>query len=630
MEQRHQSNQQTSSEVRERRITQSYFDQLVQENAEDFGVSRDEAVRETIEQLRCGGVPYDHLVLTAPPPSPPQPPNSDNTGETNGDGEGTVVDEERRQRADFNASLNCLRGRTTNDEHDDANNDANDTDGLRCTQTNSDELCVLETHLSTVHSCIVKDLNTYSKLWDASNGYSIYATLLRALATHASPDASPDQLVSGSGVDRILETLSFALETQSAQPPDHLKWVQQCFTRNFMQAWMALFRSCCDSGTIASVPICRNLLTVGYWSCKRNEAQKQLWMEQRFDETSSDSTNLVELLLGLLSAIPSAAGAQDDEASSLLAPLCRWITVLCRNDFDSSSDDAPLTASATSRVQQFTASGFLVPLLHGHLRGGVATTGENDQDRTVVLLQTCRALAIHNDVVVSMRQEGLVGTAIDLFESIDMSGADGALLVALVGLFRNLCANDDLKNQLGHTILPSLAFRFSELVHRRRTTNSSDSQVALHEQFCGLIAALSLRHPGNARQLVELGAVESIVACMEAHPDSGPLQRSAANAVRNMVSRLDHHQPSSATDENGCPAVHSKDELRELCQPALVRAARTHASCQEAVYAALRDLGCNDAKMSRVVLDANGRAKLVSGATTFQPGSNAGFRAVYD
>jgi hypothetical protein len=378
------------------------------------------------------------------------------------------------------------------------------------------------------------------------------------------------------------------------------------------------------------------LLTIGHWSCKRNEAQKQLWMEQRFDKTHG-RTSLVELLLEMLSTLPSPAPDSED-LSSLVVPLCRWMTVLCCNDFDSNDDDAPLTASATSRVQQFAASGVLVPLLQSHLRGSgvsfatVAENGDssltNNLDGTVALLQTCRALAIHNDVVVSMLQVGLVGNAIELFE---VPGTDGALLVALIGLFRNLCANDDLKNLLGQTILPSLAFRFSDLVHRRRRgTVGADSHVALKEQFCGLIAALSLRHPGNARQLVQLGAVETIVSCMEAHPDSGPLQRSAANAVRNLVSRLDYNNQPSSTDENGCVVVHAKQELRELCQPALVRAARTHASCQEAVYAALRDLGCNDAKMSRVVLDANGRATLVSGAATFQPGSNAGFRAVYD
>jgi hypothetical protein len=134
---------------------------------------------------------------------------------------------------------------------------------------------------------------------------------------------------------------------------------------------------------------------------------------------------------------------------------------------------------------------------------------------------------------------------------------------------------------------------------------------------------LSLRHPGNARQLVRLGAVETLVDCMRIHPKSSSLQRSAAYAIRNLVSRLNQ-------DRCDLDAEADKTVLQELCQPALVQAARMHAECQEAAYAALRDLGCANVRLNKVVVDPTGQAKLVTGTSTFEPGSNAGFRAVYD
>jgi hypothetical protein len=632
-----------------RRITQAYFDQLVQENAEDFEISIEESIEETIQQLEASGVPYDHLLLTAAAAA-----SAGGTHDGGASVETDAADLERRERAEFDRCLNLLRQHART-----AQVPSQSSSLAPCLEADEEE-SLLEIPLSTLHSCLIKDWKTYSKLWDAtSDAFSIHLGLFVKLLHGPNASTEPElktttEAPSGALAlaDRVLDIMSHVLDQKSRQFDEMIKPVQPLFTPDFMQAWMKLLDIHCVGGRgspidPASVSSCRRLLSVAYWSCKRSETNKQLWMEQRLHMEDGRVMFLVDMVLRLLSSVASfvspaekggepSRGADIDALSSLLFAIYRWITVLCRNDFDGSADELPLTASATSRVQQFTSSGLLVAVLRQQL-SGVAIEGAPprtdealptylaDPELLVALLQACRAVAIHNDVVIAMRQEGLVVTVMSLFEQIHLSSPDTimmdlAVLASLIGLFRNLCANDDLKILLGNRILPALAERFSDLVHEP----DCKPTVSMLEQFCGLVAALTLRHPGNAHQLVRLGAAETLVDCMRMFPKSPSLQRNAAYAIRNLVSRLEQHR-----DDANVVAV-DRRELQELCQPVLVQAARLHADCQEAAYAALRDLGCANARLSRVVVDPTGQAKLVPGTSMFQPGSNAGFRAVYD
>jgi hypothetical protein len=630
-----------------RRITQAYFDQLVQENAKDFEISIEESIEETIQQLDASGVPYDHLLLTAA---------SSGGGISEGDssGENGNADGERRERAEFDRCLNLLRQRNTMTTPSDLQSSL--ASGLG---TNEDE-SLLDLPLATVQSFLIRDWPTYSKLWYAASDaltvhLALFVKLVHDAPGYTEPEASAaaeTRIHALALADQILHTISHVLDQSSRHFDEMIKPVQPWFTLDFMQAWMKLLDIRCRGDGFSpidppSVSSCRLLLVVAYWSCKRSEANKQLWMEQRLLTDCGREVCLTDMVLRLLSSVASIAAspekvnersacANPDATPSLLLPIYRFITVLCRNDFDGNDNESPLTASATSRVQQFTASGQLVPVLREHLSDvsmsdAPATTGDSlfaghaNSELLVSLLQACRAVAIHNDVVNAMRQEGLVDVATTLFHHLELSSPDKntvdlAVLASLIGLFRNLCANDDLKNHLGHQILPALAARFSQLVD----DNGCKPTGSLLEQFCGLVSALSLRHPGNSRELVQLGAVETLVRSMRMFPQSPSLQRSAAYAIRNLVSRLDQHR-----DDENAVAV-DRRELQELCQPALVQAARLHADCQEAAYAALRDLGCANVRLSRVVVDTTGQAKLVPGTTMFQPGSNAGFRTVYD
>jgi hypothetical protein len=140
---------------------------------------------------------------------------------------------------------------------------------------------------------------------------------------------------------------------------------------------------------------------------------------------------------------------------------------------------------------------------------------------------------------------------------------------------RNLCANDEIKSTLcgGRQSVVQELIQIMNSTFRDKT---GVSHALLLEHACGTIAAMALRISRNATYLVKLGAADEIVRAMNKYPDKVALQRQAALAIRNIVSR--------ATDL--CPAV-----LQAGAQVALTTIAARHQGCQDEVYAALRDLG---------------------------------------
>lgn len=469
---------------------------------------------------------------------------------------------DREERQDFDTSLRSLRNL------------------IQESPDSSEEEEPVETHLVKLLSYLQKDYSTYSIVW-AVDGFAIYLTLLERRKA----------------VPIVLNTLSQLL-THPQCTAETIQAFQKNFTLTVMQVWMQLY-AYVECSTRQQQ---QDLLIIAYWSCKRCESNKELWMEQRIDANEQ---------MSLFTVLQQRFAQPDDD--SLLVWQCRFLTVICRNDFD--EVDAPLTASATARVQQCTANASgraLIETLNRHLQ---CHTNHNQEDEAILvaLLQLCRALAIHNDVVLTMKEQGLVETVLELLKSSSSSSSSSssrqvvALTSAAWGFCRNLCANDDLQAYLGSHIVPTLAASLAKAVEET-------PQLTLLEQGCGLVGALALRNASNARHLVQLHAPSSVVAAMQLHRQAASLQRCGAYAIRHLVSRI--------TDD----AV--KIELQTLCKPVLLEAAATHAECQEAVYAALRDLGC-PVQMNTLVLDPHGRTKL-QGTAMFEPGSNAGFRAEYD
>ena len=243
-------------------------------------------------------------------------------------------------------------------------------------------------------------------------------------------------------------------------------------------------------------------------------------------------------------------------------------------------------------------------------------------------------------------------------------------LVSIMGLFRNVCANDEIKTSL------CLGSSSSSSVDLGNGTSSSSSsspsivgplvhvmtrfrhQALLQEHGCGTIAAMALRKPVNAHVLVrDYEAHLTILEAMRCHPQKATVQRQGALALRNLVSRSwssttssttnnknnnNHDQGSNGNDNRNNNGPDLKQTVKEAgAEQVLLQISAQHASCQDEVYAALRDLGVQGVEMVNVQRDEDTGQVTVKRTEMFgetgqqqrqEQGArlNSNFRPVYD
>ena len=158
-----------------------------------------------------------------------------------------------------------------------------------------------------------------------------------------------------------------------------------------------------------------------------------------------------------------------------------------------------------------------------------------------------------------------------------------ALATALVGLLRNLSANNDVKTMLFGRISSrggddAVVVSVPHAVVQFMTYYPHAARLQKHA--CGWVAAVTLRQPHSAATLIQNVHMHThIVTAMQRHSQSVPLQRQAALALRNLVSRASHELKQQVLDE----APTTEYALRHVAGQWL--------TCQDEVYAALRDLG---------------------------------------
>ena len=353
---------------------------------------------------------------------------------------------------------------------------------------------------------------------------------------------------------------------------------QAAIPSSMLASWIACFTA------TESVPRKRVLLSIAYKSIRRCEANKRLWMEQKNDPWSN-------ILVRHLNEGIGSMGPDEDFSMSPTIIICKIITCLCT--FDDFSEDS-------SDQQQYVQSLF---------RAGAVAALETGLEKSThtAIVDALRALAIQDEVVQSMGP--VVDKAKQRFRDRCSCNAEGedAMLTALVGLFRNVSANDDFKKQLG-----SDSLLLSTL---QATMQNNTSNPQLQEHAIAWVAALALRHPDNADRLGSSSAlVAAIVHAMERFPDRSSIQRQAALAFRNIASRLRDDQVKCA--------------LRSDVQGVLNNVAAKHMNCQDEVYAALRDLGL---EVSSVHVERKGDSiQIRKGPLMFGQALQSNFRAEYD
>jgi hypothetical protein len=296
------------------------------------------------------------------------------------------------------------------------------------------------------------------------------------------------------------------------------------------------------------------LLSTVYASVLHCEANKKLWMKTR-----TETRSFPRLMLDTLTRT-------GEDANENGFTVCRILTALCTFDDFRTEDDAatPVIQSGHTHVQVL-AEDNAVSSIHQFL-----LKFKENKSSAAAAISSLRALGIQDDIVQSMVAVGVLQTAARLLEEALQSDDSQQLVTALVGLFRNVAANDDIKTTLCTGKLQSVV---ADMIHAMQLYPKA---ALLQEHACGLTAAMALRKPKNAAALVGAGVHLQIVEAMQQNPAVVTLQRQAALALRNLVSR----SPELRTVVLDSAA---EDALRTI--------AATHLGCQDEVYAALRDLG---------------------------------------
>jgi len=248
---------------------------------------------------------------------------------------------------------------------------------------------------------------------------------------------------------------------------------------------------------------------------------------------------------------------------------CRLILSLCRYD-----DSRAQVSSAHDHAMEFFRSG-VVQVLSRIL---VNSLDEQYLELSAACMSAVRVTCVNDDIIQHWVAAGLLKTIQEALSYCTIQNEDEklsldklCLLSNTLGVIRNVCGNDEIKTTLctdGRTIPFVVQNGFQQ--HR--------AVASIQEHACGIVAAMALRSPSNARLMVETyGVAKEIVLAMTRLPNHAKVQRQGALAIRNIVAR----------------APESKDTFLDLGVEHLLRTitGALQGSVEEA-YAALRDLGC--------------------------------------
>ena len=527
-------------------ISQEYFDELCLENRDDFELSEDEALQETIQQLSLGGQPLpSHLILTFP------------------------TSQEGMREREVNTQIKSCVERIKKAEED------------------------VESLTDALHTL-------YNLLNEERQGSPRVARFVVYGGFQACMDVMRKQMRDQSA--RLCPLLLLILQTEQTSPraSNGLDDLQHSFLRTW-PSWLTALETE-SSSAVANWKVDRlnHLLQLANYGVKQSEPNKKAFMATK--STNSLKTSPAILLATLDKLSTCSPDGQEDIHHLVGEPLCRLIATVCTYDDFRMAQGAPTVSSAHANVRSF------------HQENGVVRIARYLQEKkeTSAIL-ALRSLAIHDEIVQAMVAVGVLDTSSALLrrllkEKVEGSDTEVTLeaLTAVIGLFRNVSANDEIKSKLcvGDKSVVLLIVRAME---------AYPEAAKLQEHACATFAAMALRSPRNAEYLVKQNDVTTwIVRAMHKHPSRTTVQRQGCLALRNLASRSADLQPII---------------IQAGAAQALKDIAAKHVSCQDEVYAALRDLG-QPASMLRVEQDSSGQ--LILKQTEMFGNCKSNFRPVFD
>ena len=209
---------------------------------------------------------------------------------------------------------------------------------------------------------------------------------------------------------------------------------------------------------------------------------------------------------GLGGLILEVLKVNDESLPGLTRSVCHAMTAL------STHDDFRSEISCAMDNGKFFLNGGAVPLLLG-----IVSRFKQSPSEASAALSACKQLILTEEAVQIVALHGGMELPRKILSESD---ADPELVRSVLGLARNMCADDNRKNQLASDGTLELIVR------------AIDSEPYLHdsslvENGIACLAAMSLRFPANSFKIVNCGAINVVVAGMERHASRPVLNRQA-------------------------------------------------------------------------------------------------------
>jgi hypothetical protein len=419
--------------------------------------------------------------------------------------------------------------------------------------------------------------------------------------------------------------------------------------------WFLLFENARVEGDNQTL---LQLLQLARKVCNGCEDNKKVFVNAAlaFHNKKNDENGL-ESIVRCISSTVSEIDVDCHNSTNTAIPkeVCRLVAILGKfqplpESSESATNDppprTPVVSSAHANVKEWHKAG-AVQYLHKIAKKYLLVDYEDGVTEGSLLLcdalSALRVMAIDNDIVQHMIALGIMDTIHNSLEvAVNKSSSSSRnlfclpLATAAFGLIRNLCANDEVKTTICKSSLPSILHlmkTYLEDEHERPSEsircndssviNNMAKQAILQEHACGILGAMALRRPSNAKAIVDYGAAEKgencdmgghvlILRAMKSFPTKTTLQRQGCLALRNIASRL------SECDKVRILEAEAEDIIQFF--------AGRHPASSEEAYAALRDLGCNP-----TMWDLDESRKTLTKSTTQMFGTvQSNFRAVYE
>jgi hypothetical protein len=275
----------------------------------------------------------------------------------------------------------------------------------------------------------------------------------------------------------------------------------------------------------------------------------------------------------------------------LLREVCLTIKGLCIHD-----DIRREMSSAYDNGRFFNNSTVIAPSLMRF-----AAMFEKKETLASAALSAARSLITTEESVKIMAQHGAMSLPRTILA---YDQASSELVRSVLGLMRNLCADDVRKEKLvGDGSLQLLIHALSIEKYL------NDALLVEHGLAC--LAAISLRNPGNAAKIVSMGSIELVVKLMRQHSEKTALQRQGCLLIRNIAAR----------------GVELRGNLLDAGVEHVLRAAGRFQDCVDEAYGALRDLGC---EVQRVKITADGKVEAAYEEFGAASSKKSGFNPVFE